>query len=288
MDEHNWNLGGDRIWLAPELQYNVLDRNNFFESYCLPQQIDPGNYNLKKVNLKECVLTQEMLLDLNYESQRKKQLQIKRKIRGIRNPLLKLSVYSKENIKETPFIGFEHSVTLTETENDGVLSEAWNLTQLNPGGRLFVSSLPYVEYNDYYIPIDENYQTINGNYIDLKVTGDRMYKVGYNSTCVLGRLAYLNQLKDGNYYLLIRNFFNNPSAAYTKEPASLVGANGSSVHIYNDDGELGGFGELECSGQPIGGHTDRSTSTDQITTWLYFGRLDMMKSILLYLMGIHL
>ena len=89
----------------------------------------------------------------------------------------------------------------------------------------------------------------------LKITGDKMYKIGYKSAHLHGKAGYLNQLEDGRFYLLIRNFFNNPSSEYAEEPYHTKGLRGHSVHVYNDDGTNGDFGELECNGQTIGGTT---------------------------------
>lgn len=217
VESGNWNLGGDRIWLAPELQYNVKDRNRFFESYALPEQIDPGNYELEKLKSEECVLRQDMRLTVNECVSCEKELYIERKISQVKDPLYKLDKY-KEMMKGVLFAGFEHEISLNEKCSDDIMSETWNLTQVNPGGEILILCTPAVEYTDYYEPIDKHFQTIYPEHVRLKITGDRRYKVGYKAAGVLGRIGYYNRIKDGEAYLLIRSFFNNPSAPYTKEP----------------------------------------------------------------------
>jgi hypothetical protein len=86
----------------------------------------------------------------------------------------------------------------------------------------------------------------------------------------------------------VRSFFNNPSAPYAEEPSHSPGRRGHSIHIYNDDGNLGGFGELECNAQTIGGATGRSSSTDQVVLWLYVGSSNKVKEIALHLLGIEI
>ncbi|NJN98830.1 MAG: hypothetical protein HC875_34425 [Anaerolineales bacterium] len=86
----------------------------------------------------------------------------------------------------------------------------------------------------------------------------------------------------------MRNFFNNPAAPYVEERAPWPGQRGHSVHIYNDDGGLGGFGELECNGQTIGGDTGRSSSADQFVLWLYVGAADKVKNLIPHLLGIEI
>ena len=41
------NMGGDRIWLAPELDFFVSDRARLEETYAVPAAIDPGAYALE-------------------------------------------------------------------------------------------------------------------------------------------------------------------------------------------------------------------------------------------------
>jgi hypothetical protein len=186
------------------------------------------------------------------------------------------------------FAGYEQVVTLSEAKRDDIVSEAWSLIQLNPGGVLVIPASPRVEYTDYYEPVDESLQTIFADHVRLRITGDRQYKVGYKAAQVFGRLAYYNHLDDGRAYLIVRSFFNNPSAPYAEEPDHTPGCRGHSIHVYNDDGNAGGFGELECNAPTIGGETGRSSSTDELVLWLYVGAPEKVKEICLHLLGIEL
>jgi hypothetical protein len=101
-------------------------------------------------------------------------------------------------------------------------------------------------------------------------------------------MGYFNHLDDDRAYLVVRNYFNNPSAYYAEEPDHSLGCRGHSIHVYNDGGDFGGFGEMECNLQTIGGPTGRSTSTDQLLLWLYVGAEDKVKKIALHLLGIEI
>ena len=173
-----------------------------------------------------------------------------------------------------------------EDKADGILSEVWNLVQLNPGGELIIPASPRVEYTDYFEPVDAAHQTIAANHVRLRITGQQRYKVGYKAAHLTGRLAYLNRLDAGRSYLIVRNFFNNPSAGYAEEPAGRPGRNGHSVHVYNDGGGFGGFGELECTGQTIGGATGRAASMDRMVFWLYVGAHARLREIAVHLLGV--
>ncbi len=66
----------------------------------------------------------------------------------------------------------------------------------------------------------------------------------------------------------------------------MPGCNGHSVHVYNDGGGFGGFGELEVMGQTIGGETGRSASSDQFLLWMFVGPDPSIKRIARHLLGI--
>jgi hypothetical protein len=287
LDSNHWNLGGERVWMAPELQYAVPDRNNFWGSYTLSPQVDPGHYILEQVKSGQWRLSQDMNLDVYTSTTSRKELHLERLISIAEDPLRKLSNYV-DLVDGITFFGYEQRMTLSETRHDDLLSQTWSLVQLNPGGMLLISALPTVEYTCYYEPVDDNIHSIHNNYVRLKITGDRRYKLGYKAVHILGRLAYFNHLNNDRAYLIVRNFFNNPSAPYPDEPYHLPGHQGDSVHIYNDDGGLGGFGELECQGQAIGGETGKSVITDQMVLWFYIGAPDKVKELVKHLIGVEL
>ena len=124
------------------------------------------------------------------------------------------------------------------------MSQSWNVAPVWPGGRIIVPSSPAVEVSDYFEPMDDQHLSRHGHYIALQITGDRRYKVGVKAAQTFGRLGYFHSREDGSAYLIVRNYFNNPSSPYVEEPPQTPGGAGDSIHIYNDGGLFGGFGEL--------------------------------------------
>jgi len=286
LESGDWNLGGDRFWIAPEIQYNVKDRTDFVGTYQLPSQVDPGRYVLDQTAANEYSLSQDMTLKAHNLASGEKQLRLERLIRRAEDPLRNLSNY-KDLITEVVFAGYEQVVTLSESKLDDKMSEVWNLAQIKTGGLLCLCCTPCIEYTDYYEPVAD-LQTLHSNHVRLKITGEQMYKVGYKAAHLFGRYGYYNNLDDGQASLIVRNLFNNPSAPYAEEPAHTTGCSGHSVHVFNDDGQYGGFGELECNGQTIGGPTGKSSITDQMILWVYQGPDDKIKSIALNLLGVEI
>ena len=283
----DWNIGGERIWVAPEIQYLVKDRADFWSSVRVPPQMDPGQYTLEQPRPQQVRLTQNLTLDAFNLATGQKELQIEKVIGQVEDPLRNLSNY-RVLTDGLLFAGYEQVVSLAESKSDDIVSEAWNLVQLNPGGQLLIPASPHVEFSDYFEPVDDAYQNIHANYVSLNITGNRRYKIGYKAAQVFGRLAYLNQFDDDRAYLIVRNFFNNPSTSYVEEPPDSPDQRGHSIHVYNDGGDLGGFGELEVNGQTIGGDTGRSSGKDQFVLWLYVGARDKVKQLVPHLLGIEI
>jgi hypothetical protein len=281
----HWNLGGDRIWIAPEVQYNTRDRSNFFGAFHLPEAMDPGQYMLEELAPNRWRLSMDLTMEAYNLATGRKDLRLERIIQPVEDPLRYLQNY-RELVEEVKFFGYEQFVTLEESRRDDIVSETWSLIQLNPGGRLMIPSTPCVEYHDYYLPINDQYITFHPHHVSLRATGDRTYKVGFKSPQVFGRIGYFNELGGGQAYLVVRNFFNNPSGNYTEEIDRIPGMNGFSIHVYNDDGGLGGFTELECNEQAIGAYTGGSKSLDQLVLWIYAGEAEKIKTIALNLLGV--
>ena len=287
LNSGDWNIGGERIWIAPEIQYLVRDRSDFWGSVQVPVQMDPGQYLLDQAKPDQIQLSQDLSLEAYNLATGRKELRLEKLIKQVEDPLRQLAEY-ETLVDGVTFAGYEQIVSLSESKRDDIVSEVWNLVQLNPGGQLLIPASPQPEFNDYFEPIDEDFQTIYPDHIRLKISGDRRYKVGYKAVHVFGRLAYYNQLDQDRAYLFVRNFFNNPTEPYAEEPADRPGQRGHSIHVYNDDGELGGFGELECNGQTIGGNTGRSVTTDQFILWLYGGTPQEVKQLAPHLLGIEI
>jgi len=58
-----WNVGGTRAWISPELQFHISNRFDFDGSYSLPAALDPGNHSLEQVSPTEFRLSQRIQMD---------------------------------------------------------------------------------------------------------------------------------------------------------------------------------------------------------------------------------
>jgi hypothetical protein len=284
LDRGEWNIGGERVWISPEVQFNIRDRRNVWASYHLPEQVDPGKWALERIDENTCRLSQDLSLEAYNTASGQKKLTVERCVRPADDPLRNLTAY-RELTHGVVFAGYEQTVTLTEAEPDGISCQSWGLIQLRPRGTVLVPASPQAELTEYLEPSGSSVESRH-DHVRVHVTGDRRFKVGIKAAHLFGRLAFLSHLEDGWACLIVRSFFNNPSAPYVEEPPQNPGRWGDSVHIYNDSGALGGFGELECFGQAIGGDTGRTSSSDPMVLWLYVGPEERIEDISLHLLGV--
>ena len=287
LDAGGHDFGGERMWIAPEIQYHIRDRFGVDNLYHLPAQVDPGQYVLSQSGPQQWHLQQDITLQTYNIASGEKCLHIERTFNPAPDPLRGLTSYP-DLIGGVTFAGYEQTITLSEAQSDAITSQSWVLIEVNPGGEMLIPFTALVEVTDYLEPIDDSLQTIAANHVRLKITGQRRYKTGYKAASMTGRLAYVSRLDDELSCLIVRNFFNNPSTIYNEEPAHRPGFFGDSVHVYNDGGAIGGFGELECAGQTIGGTSGKAASTDQFLTWVYVGTPSKLGVISKILLGVDL
>jgi hypothetical protein len=275
-----WNMGGERVWVAPEVQFIIHDRTDFWGTHRLPKAIDPGVYTYSGNQL-----SAEIALDAYNTASGQMNLKIDRRIWNVDNPLAALPAYG-DLMRDVAYGGYAQSVTLQHSGGDPMWAEAWNLVQLNPGGQLIIPCNGGVAYSPYFGNVPDDATTPQGNHLRINITGQHQYKIGYKATHMTGRMGYFNTLPDGRAYLLVRHFDNNPSNFYAEEPPGTPGVRGHSVHVYNDDGGMGGFGEMEASGTAINANEDKDVARDIFVLWAFVGPADALKRIGEILLGV--
>lgn len=287
----SWNAGGERVWVAPEIQFHIRDRSDFWRSYHLPRAVDPGNWVIGRDERGHVRLSQTVVLQAFNAATGTVGLAVERWISPIPDPLRHIAEYGRLR-SQLAYAGYAHTITfrLLETAPDArsagrVGAQAWNLIQLYPGGEVLVPTASAARYTDYMEPVPPSFQQVRPNLVRVRITGDRRFKVGYCAACHFGRAGYLRRLSGRETSLVVRYFPNDPSAEYLEEPAGLPGHRGDSLYVYNDGGMFGGFGELECLGRAIGGETGRTSSSDEMLLWVYWGADDAVRSVASQLLG---
>ena len=182
------------------------------------------------------------------------------------------------------YCGIEEVIDLKVSSGQEIYAESWDLLQIRPKGTLFIPMYQPHRGTDHYEPAADH-ETVVQNGVCLRITGDSRYKIAYRSAVLTGRFGYLADSDTDSSVLIIICYPNNPSAMYSEEPPLIEGDTGYSIHVYNDDGNSGGFAEMECNLLTIGNPTGIDHATDRLTKWIFTGRKDRLRSVAQLLLG---
>ena len=281
-EEKEWNLGGDRFWIAPEHPLFVKKRQEFFDSYCVQAALDPGDYTLSK---QEDVVRTEQDVDMEvYESDIDRiQFHVARQVSALENPLV--GFWQTKEI-EVDFCGYEQEVTLEGINGLGELNlEPWNLLQVNPGGKIIVPFFGEFDFVNYYEPVRAGVMKQHDNFVEVEVDGIYRFKIAFQALHTFGRAIYVNKNESG-YYLIYKQYYNDSANPYCCDPWNKPEEKGCSLYIYNDDGSNGGYAEFENSGLTIGKGTNKNKTTANVSHMFFAGDKEALEKVIKILLGI--
>lgn len=282
-----WNVGGERIWIGPEIRYMIPDRSDYWGSYDLPTGMDPGEHLLEE-DAGQVSLSSRFELTSFLPPLGAVQIEVKTTVSAAANPLRQLSDF-ESRWGSISYAGYTSGVSVVQTGDRAILSESWNLNQVRAGGVALIPTVPTVEVTDYYEPVGDFLSRPAGG-LAIALNGAQRFKIGMKAAQVFGRVGHIRRegTSPDAFTLLVRSFANDPSAEYTEEPDFAPGVSGDSVHLYNDDGGLGGFAELEARGRTVGVRAGRTGSVDHYSTWCYRGSAVQLANVARELLGMEL
>jgi hypothetical protein len=243
-----WNLGGARSWISPEDRFYLDEKNNWI----VPEQMDPGKY-AKESSDKESIKCSNL-----FEIKSKEGKDFKIKLTRSLKLLSSTPENLKENTTQFKYIGFQFTHDL-ENLSKGTIGKdlpfvgLWSLIQLKANGTMII---PINKIKD---PRGENYRnffnvftpdriSVQDDNITVKMDGKFRGKLGIAPWAAKENLAYIYNGKDGNGLLFLKQFSVDPNGKYLDKPWGKPSEYGDAVEMYNDDGNMGGFCEMECHG----------------------------------------
>jgi hypothetical protein len=289
-----WNVGGERIWIGPEIAFMIPDRSDYWGSYSMPPSMDPGVHTISRAG-DTVLLRRSMTLESFVEPRGTTVVDVEIRIRAAAHPLRHLrGAHAPALAPRVAFAGYSSEVTLRHTAPLPIAAESWNLNQIHAGGVALVSTAPEPQVTDYYEPVGSLMAPAAGG-MAVRITGADRFKIGFAAPHALGRVGYFTPVADGIATLLVRNSLSDPSAEYSEEPDFAPAERGDPLHIYNDDGGLGGFAELEARGRPVEASPPTHNapdagspagSVDTVTSWWFTGDVEPVSTLARSLTGI--
>ncbi len=235
-----WNIGGDRLWIAPERDWHWTDVSTFdLDNYLVAEAIDPGSWRIARQSAHTLAVTQSFTV------------QHRRRPAFVHGTVERRFVFNTEPRPALP--GLEDRVNWSTTDTLELAGgtphqgmNLWRILQVPVGGEMFVptaGAAHRLHFGD-----DTRLVTVSPTGITAMITGDQMYKIGLGQQSVADCIAYARPITPNSLLVIVRWFQISPGATYLDTPMDQPGTPGDVIQIYNDNGVFGGFGELEVHG----------------------------------------
>jgi hypothetical protein len=262
------NSGGDRTWLAPEVDVFLPEYPNL-KTYFQPRQLDPGHYATNTVDGR-IQLVNRLSLTLS-RSKQDIDLQLTKSYGPALNPLR--HERDSRAIGELEYAGYTQFTTLTILGNNADQRGPvglWNLVQMPHEGELLIPTYHRSEPRIITGPIAAEDLTVGDRLIRYRMRAVGEPKLSIRAIATTGRVGYLYRSGDRSA-LIVRNFFVNPSGEYVDPPLDEPSYLGFCVQACNVKSGLGSFSELKYHIPAIGRSTGRSHCDDTSVVWAFRG-----------------
>jgi hypothetical protein len=270
------NSGGDRTWLAPEVDF-FFPKFPKTDIYWQPRQLDPGDWHVS-VEADAVRLVNRLTHRLS-RSNTEVELEIIKSVSPALNPLRHEPVWSAVSNVEYAGYTLRSSLAWINEPRGGPVG-LWNLIQMPHGGDLLVPtyclSPPRVLFGD----VRPEDVQVRDHLIRYAMHASGEHKIGIRAIAATGRIGYRYQTADGRCSLIVRNVFVDPSGLYADVPWGDVDDLGYAVQACNVHSALGSFSELEYHVPAIGPGTGRTRCEDVSQTWAFRGDREAINQIM--------
>ena len=259
------NLGGDRTWLSPEFDLFVSDASSPATSYTVPKELDPGRYRVVARDAKAVELETTSRL-LFFRKGHTVDFTLRKRIAPLDAPDFPLPA-------GVSAAGYELTCTLSVVGHlpETLHPAAWNLLQVPGGGEIVAPTRT----SDAPVPYFGRQQVRReGDRLIASVPAPESYKFGVRADVCRGVMLY-RRLDAPQPLVVFRRFSVGASSAYFDAPFDAQQRTGVAQQFYIDNGELGGFGELEYHTPALVSGQARPL-TDTCTTWAFAGPADRL------------
>ncbi|MDP2983046.1 MAG: hypothetical protein Q8O92_06940 [Candidatus Latescibacter sp.] len=245
----SWNAGGLRTWLSPEDLF-FLPEDKDAKKWFVPAELDPAPYTVYAQGKGEVTL--QLTTSIKSNMGKTYNLLLTRRIQLV--PFYTDSVGTVLP-KDLKYVGINlfHSM---QNLSDGIIGKdmpyicLWSLLQMNPSGTMLIplakKADPKRAYRDYFNPLGPDRIAIENNIISVKIDGKYRSKIGVNAKAAGPGIAYLKDEGSGQGILFVQLFTVDPKGIYVDKPWGKKSDYGDAIEMYNDDGNMGGFTEMEC------------------------------------------
>jgi hypothetical protein len=275
---------GDRLWIAPEVNYIFKDVNKVMagstDCSLTPPDMEPGKYRLVSQSARHVTLAADMRLE----------------DRLAPKSYLSLAVSRTYELLDAPrgidpgltHFGFAltNSLAITAFDKPGVIVGVWDLLQIPPAGWLVCPTVGLAtKPRSYYDKLTDDRVRQVGGAVHFKIDGQGRYKIGLSPTQTSGRMGYYRKLGRLST-LLVRHFAVQPGLTYCDQPVTELGKPifGDALQSYNGSG----FGEMEYHDPALKTGDQPASRAATSVTHAFIGPDDLIHTAAEHLLGVDL
>ena len=279
------NPGGDRTWLAPEIELFIGDLARPGETYGVPAALDSGQWR-REDGAHSLRLRNESAVHLKH-SDRTIHFTVAKDVRPAANPLrgMKLGL---------SYAGYEQTTTLElAVDRNGNVPPAqlgvWNLLQLPKPGRMIVPTyrraVPQTVFGD--VP-SADLELADHAFIWSMADTGKNAKISVKADVLTGRAGYLCRSQaDGDLWsLVVRNFTVNPSGNYVDALWNNPADTGYAFQACAVNEGTETFNELEYHAPAAETADGRNRACDRSQVWAFRGHFEEISTAIHVLLGI--
>jgi hypothetical protein len=278
------NPGGDRTWLAPEIELFIGDWARPAQTYAVPATLDPGRWR-NEAGQYALRLRNESTVHLK-RSGREAQFSMIKEYRPAANPLrdLKLAL-SYAGYEQTTMLEIEADRNSTPPARLGL----WSLLQLPKPGRMIIPTYRRTEPRTVFGQVPPGDLSLGNRALVWRMPdAGGNSKISVKAAALTGRAGYVYPSRGGNdvWNLVVRSFVVNLSGDYVdalwNDPADAGYA--FQACAVNDGQET--FNELEYHAPAVESVEGWNRSRDQSQLWAFRGGPDGIAEAARLLLGI--
>lgn len=277
--EPDWNAGGFRSWIAPEDAFFLDAQDKWF----VPKSMDPGSYKLVSSTSTMAIFQNDFIIK-SKESQ-EYSLKLTREIHLLES-------YQNPGIQNLPaeinYVGVRVVHSLENTSKVVIGNKVphvglWSLLQVKPAGTMIIplaksGTKDKAAFREYFNPIPPERMAVSEKAITVKIDGKFRCKIGIAPEFASPAIAFLAEDEGGQGRLYIKQFMVDPKGKYLDHPWGKPSTYGDAVEMYNDDGVMGGFAELECHG-PAQTLKPGEKESHDVSLHVFTGPVEALKNI---------
>lgn len=236
--EGGWNLGGERIWLAPETLFNFTDPHRIVETYRVDPGLDPARWRLERQGAGLRLSLEARIALASGEGT------VGVRIERIIAPLAALPAEAGVATE-----GYRQTLVVRQTDGPALPLVPWVIRQVAPGGvALLAASGAGVGMRVFGDPPEPALARRTGlRRVDL--AGPGFYKAAYHRDAIgSGTMGYVRAEAGAAASAVVYRPVQREASAYPETLPLDPAATGQAASLFYDSGRFGAYGELELYG----------------------------------------